>query len=798
MGGFCVDMPHEPNIGNDGSWIYDAEDKINNVQYRVIRSDIHNYHFAEEDTFDLNLMAESFESSEFVDKNESRVQKNYKGYPTLDCKYRDKNGGIFLARFIIQGPHYYTLVAHGKHPTAAMDKFLNSFEIQTFQYNLSKERKDTSLYYTVKSPVFPEAAKAKLDIPKYSSSDDDDELVENDLLENGAFRSRIISNDSTGEKIFVSFFKMQRYTYLKDSTLLDKENQSLLFSDSSGIVKLKKKFELPNKIKVWETVLTDTGSSRTIWSKVFYKNGIGYALLTQSDTLSKPSSFVQTFFESFVPADTLAGIDPFTKKTATFFADYMSADSVAHKRAVKNIYSIKLDSADLGPLKKAIAFLDWKEKKYLEVKKDLVSKLDDIKSRQASDYLQELYYAAGDTVELQHKALEVLLQQKTPYSYKLFKDIMLNEPPVLGIGRSTDYTSVYASEIKTLARIGYDDGNFIDELHDSLQLTKTILPELLPLLNLDDYKYSMMQLLAEMVDSNLVKPKDYDIYFSKFLIETRQELKRQAIAEKQKAISKAEESKEDKKDSSNDYDNDDSNTGNQKLQLYATLLLPYWDMNPAVPSLFKQLLSSGDRKLNYGIMLLLVRNGKPYPDSLLKYFASMDNYRYGLYTDLREIGMEKQFPALYNNHIDLAKSKLLAKKSYDKPDSVVYLDRLDAQVKHRKGYIYFFKYKTKKDDASWKIASVGLVPQDIKQFEFEEKEKKSPEYSSVYDNNTGNSSYDVTAFTDTKLRPDEPVINQLKKQRKKLLYSVRKSAKEFYDKDDSDSYETDSAVDYEN
>ena len=153
---------------------------------------------------------------------------------------------------------------------------------------------------------------------------------------------------------------------------------------------------------------------------------------------------------------------------------------------------------------------------------------------------------------------------------------------------------------------------------------------------------------------------------------------------------------------------------------------------------------------------------------------------------------------MYNNHIDLAKSKLLAKKSYDKPDSVVYLDRLDAQVKHRKGYIYFFKYKTKKDDASWKIASVGLVPQDIKQFEFEEKEKKSPEYSSVYDNNTGNSSYDVTAFTDTKLRPDEPVINQLKKQRKKLLYSVRKSAKEFYDKDDSDSYETDSAVDYEN
>ncbi len=57
----------------------------------------------------------------------------------------------------------------------------------------------------------------------------------------------------------------------------------------------------------------------------------------------------------------------------------------------------------------------------------------------------------------------------------------------------------------------------------------------------------MMQLLAAMVDSNLVDQKDYDIYFSKFLIEAKQELKKQAIAEKQKAIEKAEQGKEDKK-----------------------------------------------------------------------------------------------------------------------------------------------------------------------------------------------------------------------------------------------------------
>ena len=45
------------------------------------------------------------------------------------------------------------------------------------------------------------------------------------------------------------------------------------------------------------------------------------------------------------------------------------------------------------------------------------------------------------------------------------------------------------------------------------------------------------------------KPADYQIYFSKFLIEAKQELKKQAIAEKKKAIEKAEEDKEDKKNS---------------------------------------------------------------------------------------------------------------------------------------------------------------------------------------------------------------------------------------------------------
>ncbi len=798
-GGFSISLPHDPHIGNDGSWIYDAEDKTTGTHYRVIRSDIHNYNFAEEDTFDLGLMAESFEASEFIDKSISRKQTNFKGYPALDCQYKDKAGAVYLTRFIIQGPHYYTLVAHGKQETAMMKKFLNSFEIKPYNYNAAKERTDTSLYFTVKTPVFPESKKEKLDIPRYSytAGADDDEPTEKELLENGVFRSKVISNDSTGEKIFVTFFKLDRYNQIKDSTVLDKENQGSLFSDSSGIVKWKKHYVLPNGMRVWENILTDSGSSRCLKSKTFFKDGIGFALMTQTDTLSKSSSFIQSFFDSFTPADSLRGDNPFAKKSGLFFSDFMSTDSNIHKRAVKGIYTIQLDSADLPQLKNAVSFLDWKEKKYLETKKLLISKLDNIKTKQAADYLKELYYAAGDTLDIQYKVLEVLLQQKTPYAYNAFRDIVLNEPPVLDLDEnnsSSDYTSMYRTVLKnTPSRYSYDNGSFMDELYDSLKLTRTILPELLPLLNLDDYKNNMMQLLAAMVDSNLVSAKDYEIYFSKFLIEAKQELKKQAIAEKQKAIEKAEMKKEDKKNNAALYANDDNDkdAGNEKLGLYTRLIMPYWETNANVKTLFGQVLASSDKRLKYDVLLLLIRNKKSYPDSLLNYFGAMDDYRYELYQDLKELKKENLFPSRYNNHLDLGKSKMLYEKTYDKPDTVVFVDKLPAEIKGKKGLVYFFKYKNKKDDVSWKLATVGLVPVDSTKFEFDDddEEKEKPVYSLAYGDYINTSRYDFTGFSETKIKTDEPIVKQLNKELKKMLYSKRKSAKQFYEKTESESFD---------
>ena len=786
-GGFAIDLPHDPHISNDGSWIFDAVDKATQTNFRVIRTDIHNYNFAEEDSFDLALMAESFEASEFIGKPESRKFTRHRGYPALDCRYKGKNGGFFVTRFIIQGPHYYSLIGYSKKETPIIQKFLGSFEIQPYRYGTAEQKKDTSLYYTVNTPVFPGISADKLDLPRYNYGDDDD-MTGDASLENGVFRSKIVENDSTGEKIYVSFFKMQRYRQILDSARLQQHNNTF-FDDSTGIIRLKKKEELPGGAMVWETVVSDTGSSRTVWSKTFFKNGIGYSIFTESDTLSKPSTFITSFFDSFVPSDSLTGLDPLTKKSGLFFEDFKSTDSVAHNRAVKNINVVHLDSGDLPQLKNAINSLGWKEKKYLEVKKDLLGKMGNMKIPAASDYLRNIYYAAGDTVELQYKALATLLRQQTAYSYMVFSGIMENDPPVLdaGSGNSNEVDRVYQRNMRSFQRpAGNRHSDFLDDLNDSLKLTMTILPRLLPLINIDEYKNSIMYLLAQMIDSNLIEARDYEIYFTKFLVEAKHEMKRQSIAEKKMAIAKAEQIKQQKNNGGSRSDDEDDDNTNEKLRLYTVLLMPHWDTKPAVRTLFSQVLNTSDRRLKYNTMLLLIKNEKPYNDSLLKYFASVDAFRYDLYTDLKTLGKENLFPASFNNHIALAKSQLLSEKSYDKPDSLVYVDRMPATIKSKKGFVYFFKYKKKKDDAGWKLASAGLVPEDPRVFSFEAKPVTGNEYS-IYRRQSPDA-YDLTGFSNTKLNDDDPLSEQLGKELRRLVYSHRKSAREFYEKPDGNYY----------
>jgi hypothetical protein len=446
-----------------------------------------------------------------------------------------------------------------------------------------------------------------------------------------------------------------------------------------------------------------------------------------------------------------------------------------------------MDSTDLPLLIKAINSFKWSEKKYLERKISFINKLGDIPVKASADLLKDIYYAAGDTVQLQHTALAALVNQKTQYSFNLFKNIITSEPPVLDTDNSNQnnyrtysYRSIYTNS-------GLSGGGFLNELYDSLQLTRTILPDLLPLMTLDDYKKPIMHLLKKMVDSNLVKAKDYEIYYSKFLIEAKQQLKKQAIEEKKSAIAKAENEKTEKK-TADLYRRNEGDQGNEDLITYATLLLPFRETNPAVNDVLKQMLSSNDKRLKYNTAYLLLRHKISLPDSMLTYFAKLDDFRYELFTDMRTLKLLDKFPVEYKNQRDLSKSKLFSSTYNNKPDSLVFIDSLPASLKNSKGFVFFYKYKTKKDDLSWKLATAGLLSQDNNPFNYDGEEDDEDDdddigYASIssgWNFNRDENKIVFTEFTDEKIKDEVPLKEQMEKQLKKILYSKRKSAKMFY------------------
>jgi hypothetical protein len=55
----------------------------------------------------------------------------------------------------------------------------------------------------------------------------------------------------------------------------------------------------------------------------------------------------------------------------------------------------------------------------------------------------------------------------------------------------------------------------------------------------------------------------------------------------------------------------------------------------------------------------------------------------------------------------------------------------------------------------------------------------------VYDRE-GSYSLDFTQFTDIKIKEDEPLNRQLNDALKKMVYSKRKSARQFYQRENSD------------
>jgi len=733
-GAFSVQFPHEPFIKSavlDNTlkpYKYEAIDTKNGVSYYILKSTKQRSSYIEEDTFELNLLHESYMSSKMVEKELSKKFVRQNGFPALEATYKLKeDDGYAIARYVIQGPHYFTILAVQKKPFTATPSALTSFHIQPFNYTAAKLQKDTLFGFSFQSPV---------NLPSNEGASDDLKMLMSSLADKAGEVVEMLNryvviplaHDSTGELITISGVKFPPYSYMKDTADFDRRFDDK--KEDSAFIILKNTTSVTNGWRISEKWLTDTNSTRMLHNKQFYKQGVMFGLSYYSDTITKESAFAKAVFSSFQPADTIKGMDLFSPKGPMFFAEYASKDSATKARALSNLSSIQFKKEDVPNIEKSLLALKWGEPNYLGIKKRFITSLGTVEDESATKLLKKLYENANDTAMYQQEILNSLLTQKTKASFKAFEELVTNNPPVEvdtylddKVDGIKDAGNMFGQAMSRLEgkRSNYYGGNYSNnsswgELSDSLLLTKEILPGLLALMNLDDYKKRMEEIVVEMADSGYVSPDALQPYYTKFLLEARQQFKKAMVKESQTEMKKKaavkKEGEEDEEDSYNPYryGRSNNNNDNQYNDLYdkMVLLMPFYEKQQAVKDMVQQSFKLTNEEYRYKMMKLLIRkNLNTYPDTLLNYYGKSDKYRRRLYYFLTDYKKMSLFPQPYNNALDLAKSRI---KGFNSPDvdTSVFMTKRPFVWKEDKGDVYFFKYKIKDSD-NWKWAMIGIA-----------------------------------------------------------------------------------------
>src|SRR5690606_14563247 len=162
--------------------------------------------------------------------------------------------------------------------------------IKDYNYPRPKQHSDSLLHMTVTSPVFRGARRG------------DDVMAETEAMyraatraddDEGSFKNenKLQGNKTTGENITETYMSVSKKAFEKASRKIWATRYARWNADSTMLVVKNNVYRQPNGFLVRELVLSDTGSSRQLLTKSFYRGGHFFHLATITDTIGRKSAF---------------------------------------------------------------------------------------------------------------------------------------------------------------------------------------------------------------------------------------------------------------------------------------------------------------------------------------------------------------------------------------------------------------------------------------------------------------------------------------------------------------------------
>ena len=679
---FSLSTPKYFNIKNNNkiTSLYnhpelEAFDPKTNAYYLIKRASLHDFGFIETDNYELNRLTEKFLKSNNIDTF-SIIFNRTAALPSSLAQAKNAKGHYLTLKIIIKGPFYYLLLRVSP-AELTMDQFFTNFELNNFEYQFPFEKQiDSTLLFSVNSNyLYPSVFNDQYS-KAYEIKNKNLKKIKVDESYKSNAESRIYYSENY-ERIYVEAYKYHDYAHFDHIDSLWQEEKNYYTKTKQLAIREEKATQVDNKYYL-ELSLIDTNSSRMIWIKEILHFGTLYTLKANLDTLSTPSLFVQNFFDSFTPFDTLIGKSVFDSKSDLFFKNIYSSDSLLKAQAIASVNDyINFEDKDFEAIKSVITDYPF-TKNQMGTKKQLIEDLCKLKDPSIYDYLLSIYEKFEDTASYQLAILRGLARQNTKKGNELFLKLLEKDIP--------------------LSNNSYEIYNIVFPLFDSLSLASNLFPDLLNYTFVKQYKTPIYMLLSALVTDKKINPKKYKKNYKQILREAKIELKEQISYEQYE---------QGKKYSNYSYDSY-KNQGNDLLTNYVTLLKPY-DHKPDVAFFFKKLNLVKDYIVQTDINVERILLKETVNDSIWEFLAADLINRSYLYNSLKTIEKLDYFPEKYKTQNAISASILYGNNFNQETDSMVFLERKLINLQNDTGYVYFYKSKRKNED-DWVLDYIGLQP----------------------------------------------------------------------------------------
>ena len=630
----------------------------------------------EVDTFHLN-MYQFFIARTFNYKVLNARHGFINGLPYLDVEFKTKKNKRIFTKIISRASNIYFLTTTATN-RKKRSEFFNSFLLKENPGNITTTYVDTTESFEFNTNLRPMGGTLTKELfaqglEEYSVG----EKYKKTFL-------TLLRDNDRGYQFTITKYKLNKYLYYPtvDSFWNEFVKDNFETNDEKYIVS--KKIWTENNQHKMSLHISDTGSV----------NLGRYLYATAGDDIFEVVAFRDTSSNSYAPVET--GLSTFnildpkptiltTSKLDTLVNHLYSSDSTTKEFFSNNYAYFSVAPSDEDQF---LSLLDTSQllKEKDRVFESLLFELIDYKTPKTRAFIKKMYEQNEDNSSRQVTLLNVLASMRDTPSTMLYKDLIITSAP-----------------------LGFDEGdNPLNYYYDSLSLAKILFPDVLQLIDYDDYKMGVIYLLENLYVDKKIEPAIYESKVNYFTSKGIEEIKRRTSQKSSLQEAKEKDDDEDNseystKPSSISFDvTDEKDKWDSKInfydfgtiETYAILLKPY-QSRPSVQRFFTKMDSTKNKDLKCFFAIKKMKDTLPFDKDIINDYAALPEYRYKVLHDFYFKGQMAKLPFEVKNQEETARLRIQDLAEIADSKELTLVSKIKANAKHDKGYVYVFKYPVK-------------------------------------------------------------------------------------------------------